>query len=152
MNAAENNLKRADELRRQQEKQLSNLQKQAEEAQKYKFISEEIKKIEQDYIFLKLKEIDGEIKLENEINIDAEKEVDNINHKEMEIEKSIDEKVEKLDPVRIKNIENLSKIKRLNLELKSIDEENNRIKDDIDNLKHSIRTIDDDEDKEKVQL
>ena len=149
LNAAENNLKRADELRRQQEKQLSNLQKQAEEAQKYKFISEEIKKIEAGLYFLKLKEIDGEIKLENEINIDAEKEVDNINHKVMEIEKSIDEKVEKLDPVRIKNIENLSKIQRLNLELKSIDEENNRIKDDIGNLKHSIRTIDDDEDKEK---
>ena len=149
LNAAENNLKRADELRRQQEKQLSNLQKQAEEAQKYKFISEEIKKIEAGLYFLKLKEIDGEIKLENEINIDAEKEVDNINHKVMEIEKSIDEKVEKLDPVRIKNIENLSKIQRLNLELKGIDEENNRIKDDIDNLKHSIRTIDDDEDKEK---
>ena len=149
LNAAENNLKRADELRRQQEKQLSSLQKQAEEAQKYKFISEEIKKIEAGLYFLKLKEIDGEIKLENEINIDAEKEVDNINHKVMEIEKSIDEKVEKLDPVRIKNIENLSKIQRLNLELKGIDEENNRIKDDIGNLKHSIRTIDDDEDKEK---
>ena len=72
LNAAENNLKRADELRRQQEKQLSNLQKQAEEAQKYKFISEEIKKIEAGLYFLKLKEIDGEIKLENEINIDAE--------------------------------------------------------------------------------
>jgi chromosome segregation protein len=36
LSAAENNLKRADELRRQQEKQLANLQKQAEEAIKYK--------------------------------------------------------------------------------------------------------------------
>ena len=35
LNAAENNLKRADELRRQQEKQLANLQKQAVEANKY---------------------------------------------------------------------------------------------------------------------
>ncbi len=35
LGAAENNLKRADELRRQQEKQLANLQKQAEEATKY---------------------------------------------------------------------------------------------------------------------
>ena len=42
LNAAENNLKRADELRRQQEKQLANLQKQAEEANKYKVISNEI--------------------------------------------------------------------------------------------------------------
>ena len=50
LNAAETNLKRADELRRQQEKQLANLQKQAEEATKYKLISEEIKKIEAGYI------------------------------------------------------------------------------------------------------
>ena len=149
LGAAETNLKRADELRRQQEKQLSNLQKQAEEAQKYKFISDEIKKIEAGLYFLKLKEIDGEIKLENEINIDAEKEVDNFNYKIQEIEDSIKEKVERLEPVRLKNIENLSKIQRLNLELKSIDEENNRIKDEIDNMKNSIKIIDDDEDKEK---
>ena len=56
LNAAENNLKRADELRRQQEKQLFNLQKQAEEAAKYKNISEEIKKIEAGLYFLKLKD------------------------------------------------------------------------------------------------
>ena len=43
LNAAETNLKRADELRRQQEKQLANLKKQAEEATKYKFISESIR-------------------------------------------------------------------------------------------------------------
>ena len=52
LNAAENNLKRADELRRQQEKQLINLQKQAEEATKYKIISEEIKKFEAGLYYL----------------------------------------------------------------------------------------------------
>ena len=41
LNAAENNLKRADELKRQQEKLLENLEKQAEEATKYKNISDE---------------------------------------------------------------------------------------------------------------
>ena len=40
MDGAQNNLKRADELRRQQERQLLNLKKQAEEATKYKTISE----------------------------------------------------------------------------------------------------------------
>ena len=45
LNAAENNLKRADELRRQQERQLANLQKQAEEAAKYQSISDQIKKV-----------------------------------------------------------------------------------------------------------
>ena len=53
LNAAENNLKRADELRRQQEKQLINLQKQAEEANKYKNISDEIKKNRSRFIFFK---------------------------------------------------------------------------------------------------
>ena len=46
LNAAENNLKRADELKKQQQKQLDNLKKQAEEATRYKEISKEIKKIE----------------------------------------------------------------------------------------------------------
>ena len=50
LNAAENNLKRADELKRQQQKQLDNLKKQAEEATRYKEISKEIKKLKQDYI------------------------------------------------------------------------------------------------------
>ena len=56
LNAAENNLKRADELRRQQEKQLANLKKQAEEANKYKLISNEIKKIEAGLYYLKLQQ------------------------------------------------------------------------------------------------
>ena len=79
LSAAENNLKRADEIRRQQEKQLANLQKQAEEAEKYKIISEEIKKIEAGLYYLRLKDIDHEIKLENEINSEAENEVSKFN-------------------------------------------------------------------------
>ena len=58
LSAAENNLKRADEIRRQQEKQLANLQKQAEEANKYKVISQEIKKIEAGLYYLKVSEIE----------------------------------------------------------------------------------------------
>ena len=149
LNAAENNLKRADDLRKQQEKQLSNLQKQAEEATKYKLISEEIKKIEAGLYFLRLKNIDGEIKLENEINNEAEKEVKIFNDKIDEIEKQINIQTEKVTPVREKNIENLSKIQRLNLELKSLDEESHRIKDEMESIKASLKTIDDDIDREK---
>ncbi len=149
LNAAENNLKRADELRRQQEKQLINLQKQAEEAAKYKNISEEIKKIEAGLYFLKLKDIDHEINLENEINNEAESEVKNFNEKLELIEKQIKEETDKVDPIRLKNIENLSKIQRLNLELKSLDEESGRIKNEIENIKNSLKTIDDDIDREK---
>tara|TARA_B100001996_G_scaffold18385_1_gene15116 strand:+ start:1027 stop:3423 length:2397 start_codon:yes stop_codon:yes gene_type:complete len=149
LEAAENNLKRADELRRQQEKQLANLQKQAEEATKYKNISEEIKKIEAGLYFLKLKDIDNEIKLENEINSEAENEVKKYNDKIEDIEKNIKIETEKVNPVREKNIENLSKIQRLNLELKSLDEENERIQIEIENIKKSLKTIEEDTDREK---
>ncbi len=149
LNAAENNLKRADELRKQQEKQLINLQKQAEEATRYKLISEEIKKIEAGLYFLRLKDIDKEIKLENEINSEAENEVKKYNEKISEIEKNIKIETEKVDPVREKNIENLSKIQRLNLELKNIDEENTRIITEIEDIRKSLKTIDEDIDREK---
>ena len=149
MSAAENNLKRADELRRQQERQLANLQKQAEEATKYKNISDEIKKIEAGLYYLKLLEIDKEIKIENEINTEAETEVSGFNNKINELEKLIKTEVDKITPLREKNIENLSKIQRLNLELKSLDEENSRIQDEIENVKKSLQTIDDDISRER---
>ena len=149
LGAAENNLKRADELRRQQEKQLANLQKQAEEATKYKNISDEIKKIEAGLYYLKLLEIDKEIRIENEINTEAGDEVSGFNDRIVEIERLIKSEIEKVTPLREKNIENLSKIQRLNLELQNIDEENTRIQDEIENIKKSIKTLDDDIIREK---
>ena len=149
LGAAENNLKRADELRRQQEKQLANLQKQAEEATKYKNISDEIKKIEAGLYYLKLLEIDKEITIENEINSEAEGEVSGFNNKISDIENLIKSETDKVLPLREKNIENLSKIQRLNLELQSIDEENSRIQNEIENIKRSLKTFDDDINREK---
>ena len=149
LSAAENNLKRADELRRQQEKQLANLQKQAEEATKYKNISDEIKKIEAGLYYLKLLEIDKEIRVENEINTEAEGEVSGFNNKIAELENLIKSETDKVTPLREKNIENLSKIQRLNLELQGLDEENTRIQDEIKNIKKSLQTFDDDINREK---
>ncbi len=149
LNAAENNLKRADELRRQQEKQLANLQKQAEEAGKYKMISEEIKKIEAGLYFLKLQEIDKEITFEKEINKDSDQEFENITNKINEIEKNIESESATNTPIKEKNFEILSKIQRLNLELKSLDEENDRIQREIENFKNSLVEIDNDLDREK---
>ena len=149
LNAAENNLKRADELRRQQERQLVNLQKQAEEAARYKNMSEEIKKIEAGLYYLKLLEIDKEIKIENEINVEAETEVTDFNNKIADLENLIKTETEKVTPLREKNIENLSKIQRLNLELQSLDEENTRIQDEIENIKKTLQTFEEDIGREK---
>ena len=149
LNAAENNLKRADELRRQQERQLVNLQKQAEEAARYKKMSDEIKKIEAGLYYLKLLEIDKEIRIENEINVEAETEVSDFNNKISEIEGLIKSETDKVTPLREKNIENLSKIQRLNLELQNLDEQNSRIQDDIKNIKKSLQTFEEDISREK---
>ena len=149
LGAAENNLKRADELRRQQEKQLANLQKQAEEASKYKLITEEIKKIEAGLYYLKLIEIDKEIRIENEINNEAEGEVEGFNTKISELENLIKSSTDKVSPLREKNIENLSRIQRLNLELQSLDEENTRTQDEIESIKKSLQTLDEDISRER---
>ncbi len=149
LSAAENNLKRADELRRQQERQLANLQKQAEEATKYKNITDEIKKIEAGLYYLKLIEIDKEITIENEINTEAEGEVSGFNERIAEIEKLIKLEIEKVSPLREKNIENLSKIQRLNLELQSLDKENTRTQEEIENIKKSLTTLDEDVSRER---
>ena len=149
LDASENNLKRADELRRQQEKQLVNLQKQAEEATKYKLISEEIKKIEAGLHYLRLKDIDHEIKLENEINSEAEDEFSGFNIQINNLENLIKNETIKVSPLREKNFENLSKLQRLNLELKSLDEESDRTKKEIENIKSSLNTIEEDIDREK---
>ena len=149
LDASENNLKRADELRRQQEKQLVNLQKQAEEATKYKLISEEIKKIEAGLYYLRLKDIDHEIKLENEINSEAEDEFSGFNIQINNLENLIKNETTKVSPLREKNFENLSKLQRLNLELKSLDEESDRTKKEIENIKNSLNTIEEDIDREK---
>jgi chromosome segregation protein len=149
LNAADTNLKRADELRRQQEKQLLSLQKQAEEATKYKKISDEIKKIEAGLYYLKLQDIDKEIKIENEINSEAENEVSGYNQNISQLENLIKTHTDKVSPLREKNIENLSKIQRMNLELQSLDEENIRTQNEIENIKKSLKTVEEDIDRER---
>ena len=78
LNSAENNLKKADELRRQQEKQLENLKKQAAEASKYKLISEDIKKIEAGLYYIKLIEIEKEMDSTKNITSGSDKEINNL--------------------------------------------------------------------------
>ena len=149
LNAAENNLKRADELRRQLEKQLTSLEKQAEEATKYKKISDEIKQVEAGLYHLKIMEIENEIKLENEINADAEKEFSLFNEKILDLENSIKKLEDELRPVRDNNLETISRIQRLNLELQNLDEENKRMSAEIETTKISLKTMEEDVDREK---
>ncbi len=149
LNAAENNLKRADELRKQLEKQLSSLEKQAEEATKYKSISDEIKQVEAGLYFLKIREIENEIKIETEINEDAEKEFSLFNNKILDLENSIKSLEDEIRPINENNLEIISRIQRLNLELQNLDDDTKRMESEIEATKMSLKTIDEDEDREK---
>ena len=149
LNAAENNLKRADELKRQQEKQLENLKKQAEEATKYKEISQQIKSIEAGLYYLKLKDIEketNEIKEKsNEIDDDMSAVKIDIGHNNNLIE----EENKKLQPLRDKKIENLSKLQKINLEISNLNQEEKRVKDLNIKLQNNILLIDSDLEREK---
>ena len=59
------------------------------------------------------------------------------------------EKNKNVNPIREKNQENLSKIQRLNLELKSLDEEKDRVNDEIQSIRKALGVIDDDIVREK---
>ena len=149
LNAAENNLKRADELKRQQEKQLDNLKKQAEEATKYRDISRKIKSIEAGLYHLKIQDIEKE---KSEIK-NKSGEIDNqVNSLKMDIEHTnnlIEEENKKLQPLKDKKIENLSKLQKINLEVTNLQEEEERIKDLHKKLLANIKTIDSDLEREK---
>jgi len=149
LNSAENNLRRADELRRQQEKQLENLKKQAQEASKYKLLSEDIKKIEAGLYYIRLLEIGKEIestkKITNESDVEISGFTNEINHKNSLLE----EANKKLKPMRDKNLEILSKLQRLNLESQNLEDEEKRAKTDKERLIKSESTIKEDMEREK---
>ena len=149
LSAAENNLKRADELRRQQEKQLENLRKQAEEATRYKEISKEIKSIEAGLYYLKLTAIEkdkSEIteKLNEQDNELSAVKIDLSHNNEL-----LEEENKRLSPLRDKKMENRSRLQKLNLEMSNLDAEESRIKSMQIKLQNSLETMDSDLQREK---
>ena len=149
LNSAENNLKRADELRRQQEKQLENLRKQAEEASKYKLISEAIKKIEAGLYYIKLMEIEKEINVTKEVTNESEDEISGLTIEINHNNNLLQEANQKLKPLRDKNVEILSKLQRLNLEFQNLEDEEKRSKTDKEKLLKSQQIVELDIEREK---
>ncbi len=149
LNAAENNLKRADELKRQQQKQLDNLKKQAEEATKYKEISKEIRKAEAGLYFLKLKEIE---KNKKELTEKVSEQDDEISAIKIDLNHNLEllnVENEKLAPLRDRKIESLAKLQKINLDMSNLEEEEKRIKKLSAKLESSLSTIESDFEREK---
>ena len=149
LNAAENNLKRADELKKQQQKQLDNLKKQAEEASRYKEISREIKKIEAGLYYLKIKDIEKDKKQIIEKLSELEDEISAINIDFNHNNTLLEEENKKLAPLRDKKMESAASLQKINLEITSLDEEETRVKSLQDKLEKSIKTLESDLEREK---
>ncbi len=149
LNAAENNLKRADELKKQQQKQLDNLKKQAEEATRYKEISKEIKKFEAGLYFLKIQEIEKDKKLISEKLGELDDEVSAISIDFNHNNTLLEEERKKLTPLRDKKMESAAKLQKINLDITGLDEEEVRVKSLQIKLEKSITTIESDSERER---
>jgi chromosome segregation protein len=149
LNAAENNLKRADELKKQQQKQLDNLKKQAVEATRYKEISKEIKKAEAGLYYLKLREIEKDKKQIQEKLGELEDDISAVNIDFNHNNSLLDEENKKLEPLRDKKMESAASLQKLNLDMTNLEEEESRVKALQEKLEKSIKTIDSDFEREK---
>ena len=149
LGAAENNLKRADELKKQQEKQLDNLKKQAEEATRYKEISKEIKSIEAGLYYLKLTAIEKD---KSEIAEKLNEQDDELSAVKIDLSHNnqlLEEENKRLTPLRDRRMENLAGLQKLNLEMSNLVEEESRIKNLQIKLQNSLETVDSDLEREK---
>ena len=149
LNAAENNLKRADELKRQQQKQLDNLKKQAEEATRYKEISREIKKIEAGLYYLKIREIEKDKKKIVEKLSELDDEISALNIDLNHNNSLLEEENKKLAPLRDKKMESAASLQKLNLEISNLEEEDARVKSLQEKLEKSLKTLESDLEREK---
>ncbi len=149
LNAAENNLKRADELKKQQEKQLDNLKKQAEDATRYREISEKIKSAEAGLYYLKIQNIEKEKNQTKDRSVEINNEINSLKNNIEQTNILLEEENKKLEPLKDKKIENLSKLQKINLEITKLQEEEERIKELNKKLTSNIKTLDSDLEREK---
>tara|TARA_B100000575_G_scaffold177284_1_gene142149 strand:- start:1017 stop:3461 length:2445 start_codon:yes stop_codon:yes gene_type:complete len=149
LNAAENNLKKADELKKQQQKQLDNLKKQAEEATRYKEISNQIKKIEAGLYFLKITEIEKDKKLILEKLNELDDEISAVNIDYNHNNTLLEEENKKLSPLRDKKMESAASLQKLNLEITNLEAEESRVKSLQEKLDKSMKTVNSDLEREK---
>ena len=149
LNAAENNLKRADELKRQQEKQLDNLKKQAEEATKYREISEKIKSSEAALYYLKIQNIEKEKSQLKEQSSDINTNINSLKNNIDRTNTLLEDEKKRLQPLKDKKIENLSKLQKINLDISNLQKEEERVKELNKKIQNNLNTIDSDLEREK---
>ena len=152
LKAAETNLQRLKDIMRQLNSQITNLKKQAQQAETYKTISSEINRLEGVVMYLKWYNLKESFEKSNENLQSSESEIRKYTLEVTQATTSQAKANEKIQPLREKEIEAAAKLNRINLERESLDHEEERIKEAKNNLERTIQQIIGDFEREKFQL
>ncbi len=152
LTAAENNLKKADDIMKQIELQLKNLLKQAEEASRYKIISNDIKKNEALLTFLKIKEINKELKESQEGLNEIDDDISAVTIEKNYSTELLDNENKRIKPLRNDFAEITSKLQRLNLEYEDLFKQEQRTKEEAEKLRVDLKNTNDDLQSENINI
>ena len=149
LNAAENNLKKADDLMKQTENQLKSLVKQAEEASRYKEISDEIRRYEAAIIYLNSIQVEKEIEDNNDKLNEFEDEISAVNIEKNFNENEIEKLKSEIQPISAKSNELNRSLQKLKIEFDQINKDEERVKIEIEKIKKDIKLTYSDINREK---
>ena len=149
LNAAENNLKKADDLMKQTENQLKSLVKQAEEASRYKEISDEIRRYEAAIIYLNSIQVEKEIEDNNDKLNEFEDEISAVNIEKNFNENEIEKLKSEIQPISAKSNELNGSLQKLKIEFDQINKDEERVKIEIEKIKKDIKLTYSDINREK---
>ena len=152
LKAAETNLQRLKDIMRQLSSQISNLKKQAQQAETYKTISSEINRLEGVVMYLKWYNLKESFEKSNENLQSSESQIQKYTLEVTQATTNQAKANEKIKPLREKEIEAAAKLNRINLERESLDHEEERIKEAKNNLERTIQQIIGDFEREQFQL
>lgn len=152
LTAAENNLKKADDIMKQIELQLKNLLKQAEEASRYKTISNDIKKNEALLTFLKIQEINKELKESQEGLNEIDDDISAVTIEKNYSTELLDNENKRIKPLRNDFAEITNKLQRLNLEYEDLFKQEQRTKEEAEKLRVDLKNTNDDLQSENINI
>jgi chromosome segregation protein len=152
LTAAENNLKKADDIMKQIETQLKNLLKQAEEASRYKTISNDIKKNEALLSYLKIQEINKELKESQDALNEIDDDISAVTIEKNYSSELLDSENKRIKPLRNDFAEITSKLQRLNLEYEELFKQEQRTKEEAEKLRIDLKNTNDDLQSENINI
>ena len=152
LKGAETNLQRLKDIMKQLNAQINSLRKQAEQAETYKNISDEITQLEGIVMYLKWYNLKDSFEKSDENLKNSEQSIQKFTLQVSQAANDQAKASEKIKPLRENEIEAAARLNRINLERESLDREEERIKEVKTTLERSIQQIISDLEREQFQL